>query len=162
LERKTKTKIYKFINRTVESIKNISSSHPNRLMVAVLADINEGDNLLRFLNELRKAMAYEKDAFSKPSKLKCLHIIPYSNNRAEKLQFLLAREFEHSNQDELGELLDLISMKRQGPFCWIRDLNPELNESENAWQLQSTRYLIKGKKTRNGLPELDYESEQDE
>jgi hypothetical protein len=161
-EKKTKLSIDKFIKRTVESIKNISSTYPKRLSVAVIVDINGGDNLVRFLNELRKSMLCVKDTSSESSKLKGLHIIPHSNNRAEKLQYLLAREFEHSNQDDLGELLDSISIRRQDPFCWIRELKSELIESENAWQLQSTRYLIKGKNTKNVLAELEPESEQDD
>ena len=132
-EKKSKKMLALLISKTVECLESFSTTYPKKLSVAVIVDIKGGEELVDFLTQFRKSSFFESQTELRTSKLKSFQVIPHFENRAETLQYLLAKEFEHSNQEELGELLDCISIKRKDYFCWIRKPDIDLVQNESNW-----------------------------
>jgi hypothetical protein len=133
-EEKSKKMLDLFISKTVECLEGFSTTYPKKLSVAVVVDIKGGEELVHFLTQFRKSSLFENQTDLATSNLKSFQVIPHFKNRAQTFQYLLAKEFEHSNQEELGELLDCISIKRKDYFCWIRKPDIALVQNESNWR----------------------------
>ena len=132
-EKKSKKMLDLFICKTVECLESFSSTYPKKLSITVIVDIKGGEELVDVLTQFRKSSLFENQTDWATSNLKSFQVIPHFKNRAETFQYLLAKEFEHSNQEELGELLDCISIKRKDYFCWIRKPDIDLIQNESNW-----------------------------
>ena len=132
-EKKSKKLLDLFIGKSIECLEGFSTTYPKKLSVTVIVDIKGGHELVYFLTKFRKSSLFENPTDLATLKLKSFKVIPHFKNRAETFQYLLATEFEQSNHEELGELLDCISIKRKDYFCWIRKPDIDLVQNESNW-----------------------------
>jgi hypothetical protein len=110
-----------------------SQTYPGRVSLNVLVDLSEGAHLIRVLGRLRSRWLWSTGVGRYPGNLKVLRVIPFDKAWATSAQMSLAANLSDADANQLADLQDHLTLKRNNGFSWIRTTDIEVEESNSMW-----------------------------
>jgi hypothetical protein len=117
---KTDTRANWMVARALDHIEQVASQHPQKISVAVIFDLDAPTPFIDLLQTLRSKRLWALQNPQIPGLLKQLHIYPFEKKWGLAVQTILAIHLAGVGGNVLAEFQDLLTLKRQGQFCWVR------------------------------------------
>lgn len=109
------------VARALDHIEQVASQYPQKVSVAVIFDLDAPTPFIDLLQTLRAKKLWALQNPQIPGFLKHLHIYPFEKKWGLAVQTTLATHLAGVGGNALAEFQDLLTLKRQGEFCWVRD-----------------------------------------
>lgn len=119
---KTDTRAKWMVARALDHIEQVASQYPQKISVAVIFDFDAPTTFIDLLQTLRAKKLWALQNPQAPGLLKHLNIYPFEKKWGLAVQTTLANHLEGVGGNILSEFQDLLTLRRQGEFCWVRDL----------------------------------------
>jgi hypothetical protein len=108
------------IASAIEHISTIAAEHPGKVSLMIAFDINTPKVLLKLLQSMRSKRMWAHKNPKIQGVLNELHVYPYENNWGFAVQQALGLHLSRASSTVLGEFQDVLTLKRNAPFCWLR------------------------------------------
>jgi hypothetical protein len=112
--------ILRFLNRLLEIRFDDEVKNKLKINLYIFFNITHSNEVIKIFRELRKRELWESRNFSNSGLLNELNIIPIGNSFPLQMQTFIPNIFPDATGNQMADLLDMITIKREDCFCWIR------------------------------------------
>lgn len=119
--KQTNTRANWMIARAMDQIEQVAAHYPQKVSVSVIFDLDDPKPFVALLQALRAKNLWAFQTSRMPGLLKDLHIYPFEKNWGLAVQTTLATHLAGIGANVLGQFQDLLTLKRKGEFCWVRE-----------------------------------------
>ncbi len=120
---KTDTRAKWMIARALDHIEQVASQYPEKISVVVIFDLDAPAPFIDLLQTLRAKKLWALQNPQIPGLIRQLHIYPFEKKWGLAVQMTLATHLERVGGNVLAEFQDLLTLRRQGEFCWVKELD---------------------------------------
>jgi hypothetical protein len=122
---KTDSRAKWMVARALDQIEQVAAQYPQKVSVSVIFDLDDPKPFIYLLQTLRAKKLWAFQTHQMPGLLKQLHIYPFEKKWGLAVQTTLATHLAGAGANVLGQFQDLLTLNRQGEFCWVREPDAE-------------------------------------
>lgn len=123
--KKTDSRAKWMVARALDQIEQVAAQYPQKVSASVIFDLDDPTPFIYLLQTLRAKKLWAFQTHQMPGLLKQLHIYPFEKKWGLAVQTTLATHLAGAGANVLGQFQDLLTLNRQGEFCWVREPDAE-------------------------------------